>query len=383
MTAGSSWEYRNPTRVVVGPGVTSRLGGLSPAGPVLLVTSSGTTRRGLTERVSRLLDPRDVLVHDRVEPNPTVARLDASITALRGVPVDTIVAVGGGSVLDTAKVLRLALATGSAGALELVAGDVPADIRPVALIAVPTTAGTGSEVTPFATVWDDADRRKLSVADTRLFPDLALVDATLALDLGWLQTLSSGLDAFVQCLEAICNRNANTVTTAFAERGLAMVSGALRELRDHPGSLDSRARMAEAALLSGLAISHTRTALAHSMSYPLTAHFGIPHGLACALVLPAVLEFNLAADDGRLAGTARRAGLEDAEGLLREVVELFRELQVAEAALRYLPGIDALDALAGEMLTPARADNNLRFAVEDDVRAILARTDDLIGATRR
>jgi alcohol dehydrogenase len=237
-------------------------------------------------------------------------------------------------------------------------------------------------VTPFATVWDARAARKLSVADPRLFPTLALVDATLTLELGWEQTLSSGLDAYVQCFEAICNRNANPVTTAFAERGLAAIPAALRTLRGEPGSLAARASMAEAALLSGLAISHTRTALAHSMSYPITAHFGVPHGLACALVLPAVLEFNLEADDGRLDDAARRTGHQDAEELLGEVVALFRELGVAELAMPYLPGIDALDALAGEMLTPARSDNNLRVAVEADVRALLERTEDLIGARR-
>ena len=162
-----------------------------------------------------------------------------------------------------------------------------------------------------------------------------------------------------------------------------MIPDALRILRGDPASLEARALMAEAALLSGLAISHTKTALAHSMSYPITAHFGVPHGLACALVLPAVLEFNLEADDGRLASAAHRAGLHDAEGLLDAVVALFRELGVAELVTPYLPGMDALGAIADEMLTPARSDNNLRVAVEEDVRAILGRTNELIGAGRR
>jgi alcohol dehydrogenase len=381
MAADSGWEYRNPTRVVVGPGASSRLGDGS-YGRALLVTSPGATRRGLTQRVSRLLDTGGVVVHDRVEPNPTVERLDGSIEALRGVPIETIVAVGGGSVIDTAKVLALAHAIPGAGVRDLVAGKAPADVTPVPLIAVPTTAGTGSEVTPFATVWDAGDARKLSVADPRLFPATALVDAMLTLELGWEQTVSSGLDAYVQCLEAICNRNANAVTSAFAERGLATIPGALRRLRREPGALEARALMAEAALLSGLAISHTRTALAHSMSYPITAHYGVPHGLACALVLPAVLEFNIDADDGRLASAARGVGLDDAEQLLEEVVALFRELGVAELAAPYMPGIDSLGPLAGEMLTPARSDNNLRLAVEADVRAILGRTQELIGARR-
>ena len=328
MAADSGWEFRNPTRVVVGPGTSGRLG-LRSFGRALLVTSPGATERGLTERVSRLLDTGSVLVHDRVEPNPTVDRLDSTIDALRGTPLDTIVAVGGGSVIDTAKVLGLALSTESVGVRELVAGEVPADAEPVAADRGPDHGRDGKRGDAVRNRLGHGRRAQALGRRPALFPSVALVDAADA-RAAWEQTVSSGLDAYVQCLEAICNRNANTVTSAFAERGLAMIPDALRTLQDDPASLEARARMAEAALLSGLAISHTSTALAHSMSYPITAHFGVPHGLACALVLPAVLEFNLEADDGRLESAAHRAGLHDAEGLLDAVVALFSELGVAE-----------------------------------------------------
>ena len=145
-----------------------------------------------------------------------------------------------------------------------------------------------------------------------------------------------------------------------------------------PETIDVRTQMAEAALLSGLAIAQTRTALAHSMSYPLTAHFGVPHGLACALVLPAVLEFNLEADDGRLAGVARRAGLAGPEALLDASSTSSGSWTSRERPRPTCPP-RALEALAPEMLTPARADNNLRTADEEAVRAILRRTADLVG----
>jgi alcohol dehydrogenase len=382
MVADSPFEYRNPTRIVSGLGAVDGIGGLA-RGRVLLVTTRGATERGTTGRVAALIGVGRVLIYDRVAPNPTLDDLDAAIDRLHDERVETVVAVGGGSAIDTGKVLALALGSGGVGARELAEPTRPASGHArLGLVAVPTTAGTGSEVTPFATVWDAVDRCKLSVATPELFPDVALVDATLTLGLVWEQTLSSGLDAYVQCIEAICNRNANTVTSAFAERGLALAPEALGRLRAEPDSVGARSELAEAALLSGLAISHTRTALAHSMSYPLTAHFGIPHGLACALVLPAVLEFNLEADDGRLAGVARRAGLEGPGALLDSVVDLVRDLDVAGAVSRYLPDIEAMEGLAPEMLSPSRADNNLRPAAEADVRAILGRTGDLVGAGR-
>ena len=284
-------------------------------------------------------------------------------------------AVGGGSAIDTAKVLSLALGGAGADTRALVNGaDARADVEPVPLVAVPTTAGTGSEVTPFATVWDDTEARKLSVAGERVFPRIALVDPTLAASLDWGDTLGPGLDAFAQCFEAIWNTNATPVTTALAERGLTLVPRALRDLHGDAGSMSARERMAEAALLSGLAISQTRTALAHSMSYPLTARLGLPHGLACALVLPAVLEYNLPGDDGRLAAVARAAGLGEAGDLLPWVTALYRELDVGESIRRYVPALGALDELAPEMLLPERADNNLRAVGADAVRGILRRT---------
>ena len=377
MAAHRRFELHNPTRIVAGPGSVDALGALA-RGRVLLVTTPGATERGTTGRLVDLIGADRVLVHDAVASNPTLEALDAAIGRLRGEQVETVVAAGGGSAIDTGKVLALALGSGGVDTRALVDHVGPGHTR-LALVAVPTTAGTGSEVTPFATVWDAAEQRKLSVASPGLFPDVAIVDAELTLGLGWEQTLSSGLDAYVQCMEAICSRNANTVTTAVAERGLALVPDALGLLHTEPETIDVRTQMAEAALLSGLAIAHTRTALAHSMSYPLTAHFGVPHGLACALVLPAVLEFNLAADDGRLAAVARRAGLAGPEALLDAVVDLVRELDVAGATAPYLPAFEALEALAPEMLTPARADNNLRTADEESVRAILRRTADLVG----
>ena len=302
-----AWEHHNPTRVVFGPGVVRELEGVV-GDRVLVLCSPGAVERGLAARVAALIGERRVRIHAHVAVNPAVAALDESIAELRELPIDVVVALGGGSAIDTGKVLSASLArrlrrpraSRARGTRRRALAHVP-------LVAVPTTAGTGSEVTPFATVWDPTEPRKLSVASPSLFPTIALVDPELALGLDWEQTLSTGLDAFVQCFEAIWNRNATPVTSAVAERGLTLVPDALRHLKREPHAVSARADLAEAALLSGLAISQTRTALAHSLSYPITAHFGVPHGLACALVLPAVLEFNLEADDGRLARVARPA----------------------------------------------------------------------------
>jgi alcohol dehydrogenase len=298
-----------------------------------------------------------LLVHDRVQTNPTIEQLSEAIADVASERVKTIIGLGGGSAIDSAKVLRLALARGPGFDLRAaLVPDAAPDQLDMRMIAVPTTAGTGSEVTPTATVWDGLSRTKHSVGGSGLFPDEAIVDPQLTRDLPWPETLSTGLDAFSQCHEAIWNLNATPATTVVAERGIALVPPALRALMRDLGDDPARTAMAEAALRSGLAISQTRTGLAHSMSYPITAHRGVPHGLACAIVLPSVLAFTLGEDDARV----------------RTVRELLEELGVREHAR----AASDLQPLAEAMLTPGRADNSPRPASVHDLRSMLAATED-------
>ena len=377
MVPTDTWGYYQPTRIVFGPSRIREVGGYA-VGRTLVVTTPGATSRGLTEKVVGIVGTERVIVHDRVQANPSMDRLDLAMDELRRESIDTIVAVGGGSAIDTGKVLSIGLAMPGATSRELIArGQALEDVAPIRLIAVPTTAGTGAEVTPFATVWDDAARRKHSLGSARLHPSVAVVDPELALDLPWDATLGPGLDALVQCLEAIWNLRASPITSTLAEHGLALAAPALVTLRGTPSSIAARSDLARAALFSGLAISQTRTALAHSMSYPITAHHGLPHGLACALVGPAVLEFNLAADDGRLSAAIHRAtGADEPIGWM---LDRYRDLGVAAAVRRYLPDLTKLYAHASEMLTPGRSNNNQRAADLDDVRSILRRTVELLG----
>lgn len=380
MNPSSGWDYRNPVAVVFGTGRLNELREYA-RGRVLVVTSAGTVRRGVAERVRGLLEHEGSLLYDRVEPNPTLSQIDEALSSLRGERFDSIVAVGGGSSLDVGKVLSLGLTAPEFVLADLVSGEHPwNDTEPLPFIAVPTTAGTGSEVTPTATLWDGAAHRKLSATTPKLFPRVALIDPELTLSLPWEATLGPGLDAYSQCFESICNRNATPVTTAVAQRGLSLVPTALRRLRSHPTDMDARARMSEAALLSGLAISRTRTALAHSMSYPITAHSGLSHGLACALVLPAVVAFNLETDDGRLAEIAAQVGLESSEVMVDRILELYADLGVVDAIRPRVPALGALREFVPEMLTAGRADNNVRPADEDDVNGILSATETWFSA---
>lgn len=370
------WDFKNPVHIHFGDGALERLRALGGSETSLLVTTSGSVRRGLAGRVVDLLGgPERVAVFDEVTANPEIRQVGAAAERIRrkGAP-GQVVALGGGSALDFGKALRVLLADpGFSLEAHLLEGAPLPDRRPLPLVAIPTTAGTGSEVTPFATMWDGEASKKYSVAGPDIFPQAAILDPRLTLTLPEEETIHTGLDALSQGLEAIWNRNANPISTLFASRAVSLALQSLpavvRDLED-PGL---RGAMLQASLLAGLAISSTRTALAHSISYPLTARYGVPHGLACGFTLPALSEFNATGDDSWL---AHLSAFHAPHGLSSRLLEVLSELRTGVLIRRYIPDVDAILAVAPEMLTPGRADNNLRAATVQDVENILRKSWD-------
>jgi alcohol dehydrogenase len=200
-----------------------------------------------------------------------------------------IVALGGGSVIDTAKVLAAA-GDDFARVQDYVEGRRGADVlQHMPIIAVPTTSGTGSEVTSWATVWDTDNKRKFSLARPNLYPESAIVDPLLMRGVPRGLTIATGLDALSHALESIWNVNSNPVSSNHAVFAASEALECLPLLADDLANVALRAKMARASTFAGLAFSNTKTALAHSLSYHLTLHHGVVHGIACSFTLPAVM----------------------------------------------------------------------------------------------
>jgi alcohol dehydrogenase len=310
---------------------------------------------------------KNVVWADEVRENPDINHLQAMVARLAGRHFESVVAFGGGSVIDTAKILNVCLSRECAGTTlhELVKDPRRhADAKPAPLYAVPTTSGTGSEVTPFATVWNHETRSKLSLSGAAAWPTEAFVDPCLTDSVPREITISTGLDAINQAAESIWNKKASAMTSLYATRALILAFEALPKLTDGKECETARDRMAEASLLAGLAISQTRTALCHSISYPITAHFNVPHGLACAFTMNAVLRLNLRAEDGRFAQLAKAlTGSSELNGLIAMFEGLTSVLKVRERVMSYVPAMQDLLELEGKMATPGRFENNL----SDDV----------------
>jgi alcohol dehydrogenase len=354
------WTIDNPVEIDFRAGAFDSLAENVPRGRVLLVTSNGMVQRGTAKRALDQLGRNEVELLDNVSPNPDVEDLDRAVQSFRG-DFDMIVALGGGSAIDTAKALSagIVLARQSKTISQHLAARLPLpSSRYTPIVAIPTTSGTGSEVTPFATVWDLKKKKKMSLESEGLFAQRAIVDPLLTQSLPKSVTISTGLDALSQGLESIWNKAANPVTIALAQKAVRAVVENIVAVVAEPNSLVGRTNMMMASLLSGFAISKTRTAIAHSISYPLTAELGIPHGIACSFMLPEVLQLNASKDDGRLLDTARMLNCHDCDEMARLIGDLLVELDVMGHLLETTADLSVeFTRLIPEMYHPDRAAN--------------------------
>lgn len=284
------WNYANPVRVVFGSDSFSQLPDLIANRRYALVSYDEPFFHDLAHRLAALAGPPVLTIMD-VAPNPDYRILDGQTKRFAELksPPDLIVALGGGSVIDSAKVF--AAAQGEFGKIKtfLETKTGLGDMVSTPVIAVPTTAGTGSEVTCWATVWDEASGNKYSLARFDLYPEFSVIDPRLMLGKPRHLTISTGLDALSHALESIWNLNANPVSANHAVAAARRVLTTLPKLADDLGNLKLREDMAAAALFAGLAFSNTKTAIAHSISYPITLRHGIQHGIACSFSLPMIL----------------------------------------------------------------------------------------------
>ena len=224
--------------------------------------------------------------------------------------------------------------------------------------AIPTTSGTGAEVTPFATVWDSTTHKKHSLTGEHIYPTHALLDPELTLTLRRKETLYPALDTISHALESLWNKNRTPLSEAYATQALILANKALPIILEAPDNLEHRSRMQQASVLAGLAISQTRTAIAHSISYPLTSHFGVPHGLACSFTLPWLIKEWLPRVSESYLGD-----------LLKTTGALLERGRFSDEITYYVDELQALSCV-DEMIIPERAGNYPRTVGADEIRTV-------------
>lgn len=286
------FDFVHRPRIVFGPGSSARIGEFAAnATRVLLVTDKGVLAAGHADAVTAALP--NVAVFSDVHENPTDQDVDACAELARGHDPDLIVGLGGGSALDVAK------ATNMAGG------------RHRRMIAIPTTAGTGSECQPHAVISDAATGAKKAIATADSLPETVILDPVLTLTQPRRVTVDSGLDAIVHAVEVSVTTARNPLSTMLAGEAFVLLNRNLPIVLADPDDIGARGGMQLGAAWAGLAIAHSMLGAAHAAANPLTARFHVTHGSAVAAMLPSVIRFNAQDDDtrARYAQLAARAGL--------------------------------------------------------------------------
>ena len=373
------------TRIVFGAGCRRRAGELARglgARRALLVTDPGVLASGHAGAVERALREAglEVARFAEVRENPTTLDVERCLAAARAATPDVLVAVGGGSSIDVAKGADFLLTNG--GSMRDYVGRATARRPLLPLIAVPTTAGTGSEVQSFALIADEGSHAKMACGDPSAAPRVALLDPETTLTLPPFVTACTGLDAIGHAVEAAVTRAATPASDLFARESFRLAARALPAVLRRPDDLAARGEMLLAAAWAGLAIEGSMLGAAHSMANPLTAHFDVAHGQAVATSLPHVVRFN--AEDPRTAeryaALARAAGLADRGEPARAAALRLAESLSDLLAQAGLPGrladlgVDAaaLPRLAAEAAGQWTARFNPRPVGEADFRALYA-----------
>ncbi|MCF8074050.1 MAG: iron-containing alcohol dehydrogenase [Desulfarculaceae bacterium] len=317
--------FRTTPRIVMGPGSVAGVGAEAQAlgaTRVLVVTDPGIMDAGLLEPVTASLEAAglDYTLFSEVAPDPRHETVKACLGGLADDKPDCVIGLGGGSPIDIAKTVAVMLTN---------AGDISdycgVDLVPQAgapTIIIPTTAGTGSEVTPIAILSDEEEKLKKGVVSPHLMPRVAVLDPELTVGLPPAITAATGMDALIHAIEAYTSVNATGMTDMLAARAIELISDNLRTAFARGQDLEAREAMLEGALLAGIAFANAGVTAVHAFAYPIGAEFHIPHGVANTLMLAPVMRFNLVGNLVKFAEVAELMGQPTEGFALREAAEL-------------------------------------------------------------
>ena len=356
------------------PAILQRLGLANP----LLVSDPFLAGSGHLERATGQLERAGIpwAVFSETVADPTTAVVETGTRRLAEGGFDSLVAIGGGSSIDTAKAMSILAANGGQMRDYKVPAEIPKAGPP--LVAIPTTAGTGSEVTRFTVITDTETDEKMLIAGLACCPLAAIVDYELTLSMPLRLTADTGLDSLTHAIEAYVSRRANPFTDGLAKNAMGLIARHIRTACAEPENLAAREAMMLGATTAGMAFSNSSVCLVHGMSRPIGAFFHVPHGLSNAMLLPEITAFSAPAALERYADCARALGVaEENEGSQAAVARLVDELRALNDDLKVPTprawGIDAerfqelLPVMAGQALGSGSPANNPRIPTSGEI----------------
>ena len=365
--------YTNPTERIFGDGAFAELpkclAKFQPKSILLVLGEKSFRQSSYYSKCREFVEAYSLIEASPVSQNPTQKFIQEEINRLSDKGYDLVLAIGGGSVLDVSKLLASVPKQKNRDLSHYLAPGYRFETKPAPIIAVPTTSGTGSEVTPYASI-ETLEKKKITISDLSFYPAVAIIDPELSYSMPAYVTASTGFDALSQAVESFWSVHATSFSETHALRAIDLIVSSLEQAYENPTSPAARRLMALGSCEAGLAIAQTKTTAVHSVSYPITAHFGVAHGHACALTLGEFIRFNADHIQNRkLLYSAFK--LQD-ENVIAAKVESLMESVKLERSLSKL-GIDeeGRTLILQEGFRPDRIANNPRKVERDDLVKIL------------
>ena len=341
---------------------------------IFVCTDPDLVKFGVTSKVTGLLEKNNIqfTVYKEIKPNPTIQNVQDGVAAFKGCNADAIIAVGGGSSMDTAKAIGIIITNPEFADVRSLEGVAPTKNHAVPTIAVPTTAGTAAEVTINYVITDVEKQRKFVCVDPNDIPAVAVIDPDMMASMPRSLTAATGMDALTHAIEGYITKAAWELTDMFHLEAIKLISQSLRDAV--AGKQEGRKGMALAQYIAGMGFSNVGLGIDHAMAHTLSAHYDTPHGVACAMLLPLAMEFNKEHTGERYREIARAMGVEKVDAMSQAE---YRDAAIA--AVKKLSedvGIPAknerireedLDILAADALADACYPGNPREATKEQV----------------
>lgn len=355
------------------PGVVVRLGFKK----ALVVTDKGLMKFGVAKQVTDVLDEAHIPydIYDEVKANPTVTNVKDGVKALKAAQADFIIALGGGSSMDTAKGIGIVSNNPEFSDVVSLEGVADTKKKTVPIIALPTTAGTAAETTINYVIIDESKQKKMVCVDPNDIPIVAIVDAELMYSLPKSLTASTGMDAMTHAIEGLITKAAWELSDMFEIKAIEMIHRYLPIAVEEPTNPVGRDGMAVAQYVAGMAFSNVGLGVDHGMAHPMSALHDVPHGVACAILLPTVMRFNAPAALDKYVDIAKAVGVykegmtkeEAAEAACNEIEALSRKVGIPQHLSDLGIYEKDIDALADQAFADVCTPGNPREVTRDDI----------------
>ena len=324
----NQFDFYMPTKICFKAGISKKLDKYIEGNNILIISDPFLYKSGVATQIGESMLGKNIAYFSEIEPNPSCESVDKAAEVARSIKADCVIGLGGGSSLDVSKIVAC-LVTNEGSIYDYYAGGSRTlTKRKTTLVCIPTTAGTGSEVTNVGVFTNKKAGIKMPMVNNEFWPDYSIIDSELTYTLPAAITASTGMDAFCHAIEAYWNKASQPICDMLAMGAIKLILENIKTAYDEPSNIEARAAMIKASLIAGIAFSQTRTTGIHAISFPLTTEFGANHGTACSITLPAFIKISSEQAESKMKDLVKYLGFENINEFANSIEELMKSMNM-------------------------------------------------------